>query len=83
MNFWRLLLAMVGIAAVVQELQKAPEDRTWQGKVADFVPYDFRMPTVERIREAYWNPDGPFISSKVWGVGWAFNLGAVKELLGK
>ncbi len=83
MNFWRLLLAIVGIAAVAQELRKPPEDRTWQGKVADFVPYDFRMPTVDRIRETYWNPEGPFISSKVWGVGWAFNFGAVKELLGK
>jgi hypothetical protein len=32
-------------AAVYQELQKPPEERTWHGRVARVVPYDFRMPT--------------------------------------
>jgi hypothetical protein len=49
--------------------------------VADFVPYDFRMPTVERIRSAYWNPDAPLLTSKAFGVGWAVNLGAIKKLI--
>lgn len=82
-DLWRLLLAIVGIVAVVQELRKPPEARTWHGKVADIVPYDFRLPTAERFRETYWNPDGPILGSKVWGVGWAFNVGAVKKLLGQ
>lgn len=80
-NLWRLLLAVVGIVAVVTELQKPPAERTWHGKVADFVPYDFRVPTADRFRETYWNPEGPIVTSKLWGVGWALNLGAVKERL--
>lgn len=82
-DLWRLFLAIVSAVAVVQELRKPAEERTWHGKVADFVPYDFRMPTVERIRQTYWNPEGPIISGKVWGAGWAPNFGAVKRLLSR
>lgn len=81
-DIWRLILAIIGVIAIVQELRKPPEDRTWHGKVADFVPYDFRMPTLERARETYWNPEGPILSSKVWGVGWSPNFGALKNLFG-
>ena len=80
-DLWRLLLAVVGIIAVVGELQKPPAERTWHGRVADLIPYDFRLPTAERFRETYWDPEGPMITSKLWGVGWALNLGAVKERL--
>lgn len=73
---------VIGVVAIVGELRKPAAERTWHGKVADFVPYDFRMPTAERLRETYWNPEGPIISSKLWGVGWALNVGAVKQRLG-
>lgn len=79
-DLWKLVLAVIGVVAIVQELRKSAEERTWHGKVAGFVPYDFRMPTIERFRETYWNPDGPVLSSKAWGVGWAPNLGALKKL---
>lgn len=82
-DLWRLLLAIIGVIAVVQELRKPPEERTWNGKVAGFVPYDFRRPTMERFRTTYWNPEGPIVSGKAWGVGWAPNLGAVKQLLSR
>ena len=81
-DLWKLVLLIIGIIAVVQELRKPAEERTWQGKVGDLVPYDFRKPTVERFRATYWNPDGPILSGKAWGVGWAPNFGAVKRLLG-
>jgi len=62
-------------AAIYQELQKPPEERTWHGRIAGFVPYDFRWPTLERLREAYWNPDEPRIfTDRVLGVGWAINF---------
>lgn len=77
-----MALAIIGVIAVVQELRRPSEDRTWHGKVADLVPYDFRMPTAERFRNTYWNPEGPILSGKVWGVGWAPNFGAVKSLFG-
>jgi hypothetical protein len=68
--------------AVVRELRKPPELREWHGKVLGLVPYELRKPTIERFRKTYWNPGGPVISSKAWGVGWAPNFGAVKRFLG-
>jgi hypothetical protein len=79
-DFWRLALAVIGVIAILQELRKPKDERTWHGKVADFVPYDFRMPTLGRVKETYWNPDGPIITSKVFGVGWAPNLGALTKM---
>ena len=62
-------------AAIYQELRKPPEARTWNGKVAGVVPYDFRIPTVDRLREAYWAPDSDQVfSERVFGVGWAVNI---------
>jgi hypothetical protein len=71
----RTLAWLCFFAAIYQELRKPPEDRTWHGKVAGVVPYDFRVPTVERIREAYWDPDRDEVFSEhVFGVGWAVNI---------
>jgi len=80
-DLYRFALLIIGILAVVQELQKPAEERTWHGKVGDFVPYDFRMPTADRFMDTYWNPDGPLLTSKVFGVGWAPNFGAIKRLI--
>ncbi|MGB2876444.1 MAG: hypothetical protein WBB97_00205, partial [Dehalococcoidales bacterium] len=58
-NLNQLLQATVitlTLVAVCQELEKPEEKRLWHGKVGRFVPYDFRLPTMERIKEAYWNP---------------------------
>jgi hypothetical protein len=71
----RTLTWMAFAAAIYQELRKPPEARTWNGKVAGTVPYDFRLPTIDRLRDAYWNPDNEEIfSEKVFGVGWAVNI---------
>ena len=82
-NGWRIALAIIGVFAIIQELRKPSDERAWHGKVADFVPYDFRMPTVERLRSTYWNPEGSVISGKVFGVGWALNLGALTRMAGE
>jgi hypothetical protein len=82
-DLWKLALAIIGVVAIVQELRKPPDQRTWNGKVAGFVPYDFRKPTLDRFRETYWNPEGSLLSGKAWGVGWAPNLGAVKKLFNR
>jgi hypothetical protein len=81
-GLWLLALAIVSAIAIVQELRKPPEKRTWHGKIADLLPYDLRKPTIERFREASWNPDGPILSSKAWGFGWTPNFGAIKKLFG-
>lgn len=80
-DLWKLVLAIIGLIAIVQELRKPTAERTWQGKVANLVPYDFRRPTTDRFRSTYWNPDGPVLGPKAWGVGWAPNLGAIKRLV--
>jgi hypothetical protein len=74
-------LALV-VAAVATELAKPQAERTWQGRVLGVVPYDFRPPTWERIRGAYWNPESDrLFTDRVFGVGWAVNLHRAKVLL--
>jgi hypothetical protein len=71
----RAAIWLAFFGAIYQELKKPAEERTWHGKVAGVVPYDFRVPTVERLREAYWNPESEVLfTEKVVGVGWAVNL---------
>jgi hypothetical protein len=71
----RTLVWMAFAAAIYQELKRPSEARTWNGKVAGVVPYDFRLPTLDRLREAYWNPESDqLFSEKVFGVGWAVNI---------
>ncbi len=71
----------VTLVAVCQELEKKKEERQWHGKVG-FIPYDFRLPTTERFKESYWNPDDSRIfTPEVFGIGWAINLYALLEKL--
>jgi hypothetical protein len=78
----RLTVVGLVVAAVVTELRKPEDERTWNGRVGGVVPYDFRPPTWEKIRNAYWNPDSDeLFSDRVFGVGWAVNLHRAKELL--
>ena len=70
------------VAAVATELAKPEPERTWEGRVLGLVPYDFRPPTWQRIRDAYWNPDSDrLFSDRVFGVGWAVNLHRAKTLM--
>ena len=78
----RLVTFGLAVAAVTKELRTPAQERTWEGVVAGFVPYDFRMPTVDRIRERIWNPESEnLISPHVFGVGWTVNVGRVVELI--
>jgi hypothetical protein len=78
----RLTAVALVVGAVATELAKPEADRTWHGRVLGVVPYDFRPPTWERIRTAYWNPDSDLLfSDRVFGVGWAVNLHKAKILL--
>ena len=71
----RNLLLLTTAAAVYKELRTPPAQRTWQGKLFDRVPYDFRVPNVDRLREAYWNTESDtVITDRPIGVGWAVNL---------
>jgi hypothetical protein len=81
----RGLIAMVfmglAIAALVQELRKPAEQRTWHGRILR-VPYDYRPPSLQRLREAYWNPeDSTIFQPRVMGVGWGVNFPALFKQL--
>jgi|GEM_PF-246711 len=81
-NLFQLVMVALVVAAVTKELQKDKEDRTWHGTVAGFVPYEFRVPTIERFRERVWDPEGEHVlSPHVFGVGWTINFGRVVELV--
>lgn len=69
----------VALAAVCQEMEKPAEERHWHGKLG-FIPYDFRLPTIERLKQAYWNPESDSIfGPEAWGIGWAVNFHALLE----
>jgi len=75
MKLIRTVAWLVFAAAIYQELRRPPEERTWNGKVAGVVPYDFRVPTIDRLRAAYWAPESDEVfSENVFGVGWAVNI---------
>ena len=74
-NLVRTLIWLAFFGAIYQELKKPPEERTWHGKVAGVVPYDFRIPDLQRLKEAYWAPESDVLfTEKVLGVGWSVNL---------
>jgi hypothetical protein len=83
-NKWvgRTIFVVLLGAAVFTELRKPQEERTWHGKLAGFIPYELRPPTLERVRETYWAPtDEHVLKPPVWGVGWALNVGRVVEMI--
>ncbi len=62
------------VAAVLDQLRRPPEHRTWQGHIIG-IPYDFRVPTIERIREKVWNKNtSRIVMPHVFGVGWSINF---------
>ncbi len=81
---WRLIqlaLIYVTIQAIREQLSRPPAERTWKGKVGP-VPYDFRMPTLEELKAAYWNPDSDrLFTDRVLGVGWGINFAQVVRIV--
>jgi hypothetical protein len=47
--------ALLG-AALVEELMKPREERTWEGRIFDLIPYDLRLATPDGWRAARENP---------------------------
>ena len=85
MKFLRRLVQLAVLFVLVQalreQLNRPPEDRTWFGHVGP-VPYDFRVPTLDRFLAAYWNPDSEqLFSDKVLGIGWAINFAQLMKIV--
>jgi hypothetical protein len=82
---WLIRMAVVGavVGAIYTELRKPPDQRTWHGKLLGVVPYDFRRPSFDQIRQAYWNPRSPKIfTDRPLGVGWAVNVPTLLRRVG-
>ena len=79
----KLLAFAVFVAAIVEQLRLPAEERTWEGRVGGLVPYDFRLPTLDRARSRWWNPedDRVFVPT-VFGVGWTINFARLARFLG-
>ena len=76
---------MVGLMgmAVRQELIKPKEQRTWHGSLFGWLPYDFRRPTMQRVRDTFWAPTDPrLFMPRVYGLGWDINFGRLFTILG-
>ncbi len=75
LNFiFGLLTLIYVVIAITQQLQRPKEERTWYGRIAG-IPYDFRIPTIDRIRAAYWNNDtSQIFLPQAFGIGWAINM---------
>jgi Family of unknown function (DUF5808) len=80
-RFVKLATIALVVAAVIEQLRREPDERTWEGTVGGFVPYDFRMPTLERARSRWWNTDDERVFvPQVFGVGWTVNLARLAKL---
>ncbi len=87
MKEFKSAIKIIGVAlvaaAVARELAKPAEERTWRGHLQFSVPYDFTIPSAQRLKEAYWNPDDDHIfTDRVLGVGWAINAHALLRRIG-
>ncbi len=66
----RILFTAATVAAFVYAIRT----RQPSGRILE-VPYEFRVPTSNRLRERLWNPDDPRVfTPPVLGVGWSINL---------
>lgn len=76
-----LASGLVGIA-IGTELAKPASARTWEGRINGIVPYDLRLPTLDRLLDRFWNPESAhLITRQPFGVGWTVNVGRVARLL--
>jgi hypothetical protein len=70
----RSILRIVTTAFTVAALVYAIRTKRPAGQLLS-VPYDFRMPSLERLRRRLWNPeDDRVITPSFLGVGWSVNL---------
>ncbi len=67
------ITTLMGLA-VREQLQMPKDQRNWQGTLFN-IPYDFRWPTVERLRETFWNKrTSNVLVPTAFGMGWTINF---------
>jgi hypothetical protein len=72
---------VVWVALLSAAVADAVRNHRRHGELFGFVPYDFRMPTLDRARAHTWNPGSArILAPTTFGVGWTVNLGRVARL---
>ena len=67
---WRTIATAFTVATLVYAIKT----RQSHGRFLK-VPYEFRVPTVQRIRDRFWNPnDARIFTPHIFGVGWSLNV---------
>lgn len=74
-NVLTVIVVIIAAVAIRRQLSLPKGDRTWHGTVDVPVPYEFRKPTVDRLKNSVWNPgDDRLFVPMAFGVGWSVNL---------
>ena len=77
----RLILVGLTAAALAVQLRRPDNDRDWHGALGGVIPYDFRPPTLARLRETYWAPEvDELFRPQAFGVGWGVNVGRLVKV---
>jgi Family of unknown function (DUF5808) len=51
-----------------------------KGRFLGAVPYDFERPTIQKLRQTWWDPGSDrILVPQAFGVGWTFNFAALKR----
>ena len=67
-------LQILFTAATVAAFVYAMRTRQPSGRILE-VPYEFRAPTTDRLRDRLWNAEDPrLFTPPVLGIGWSINL---------
>ena len=74
------MFGLVGLA-IAKEMSQPEDERQWHGRVAG-VPYDFRPPTAQRFRDAFWSEHAGLVTPTPWGMGWTINFHELLRMAG-
>jgi len=79
----KLVAIMAGVSLAILASRKLEREGVrLEGEFLG-VPYDFRPPTLGKIRERCWNPDDPrLLTPHIFGWGWMVNFYALAQSLG-
>src|SRR5260370_41467968 len=73
------MMVVIGMAALMglairKQWHMPPEERTWHGTLFG-IPYDFRWPTIERLRVAFWHKNtARVLVPHAFGMDWSINF---------
>ncbi len=68
------LLKVAASAALVATAIHAYREQKSHGEFYG-IPFDYRAPSLEKLKERVWNPDDPrVVTPPVFGAGWSINF---------